>query len=110
MSWCAETDQGQLGPDTVLGIFEQPWGPGILVRPLPSGVVLGLRFPSGAVANVDVIKATASEAIIQTSNQAKWRMVQVAPKELPFPPPGTGSAPATYWIVKEQVSEQSGHQ
>jgi hypothetical protein len=27
MSWIAVTDQGQIGAGTVLGIFEEPWGP-----------------------------------------------------------------------------------
>jgi hypothetical protein len=89
----------------VLSIFEQPWGPGLPVR-LLSGVTLAIRFPNGAAAKIDVIEVTATEAIIQTSNQAKWRMVQAARKELPFPPADTGGAPTTYWVVKDQIIEQ----
>jgi hypothetical protein len=103
MGWRAETMHGQIGPNTVLSIFEEPWGPGLPVRPLPSGVSLAIRFPNGAAASLDVIEASATEAIIQTSNQAKWRMVQVAPKELRFPAADTADAPTTYWVVKDQV-------
>ena len=72
------------------------------MRQLPSGASLALRFPNGAATKIEVIEATAKEGIIQTSDGAKWRMVRVAPKELPFPPAGTGGAPTTYWMVKEQ--------
>jgi hypothetical protein len=82
------------------------WGAGMPVRPLPSGVILALRFPNGTVAKVDVIGVTATEAIIQTSNRAKWRMVQTEPKALHGPLPGTADAPTTYWTVKDQVIEQ----
>jgi hypothetical protein len=44
MAWCAETDQGQLGSGTVLSIFEEPWGPDLPVRQLPSGASLALQF------------------------------------------------------------------
>ena len=43
MSWIAVTDQGQIGAGTVLGIFEEPWGPNLPVNPLPSGA--GPRHP-----------------------------------------------------------------
>jgi hypothetical protein len=48
-----------------------------------------------------VIEVTASEAIIQLSNQAKWRIAKVAPKEIGLLP-DTGGAPATYWVLKDQ--------
>ena len=57
-------------------------------------------------ARIDVIETAATEAIIQTSNQTKWRMVQVDPKELRFPPPDCAGAPATYWVVKSLIFEQ----
>jgi hypothetical protein len=101
MSWIAVTDQGQIGAGTVLGIFEEPWGPNLPVNPLPSGAVLAIRLPNGATAKIDVIEVTASEAIIQLSNQAKWRIAKVAPKEIGLLP-DTGGAPATYWVVKDQ--------
>jgi hypothetical protein len=76
------------------------------VRQVPSGASLALRFPNGAVTNIDAIEATGNERIIQTSDGAKWQMVPPAPKELPFPPADTAGAPTTYWIVKERVIEQ----
>jgi hypothetical protein len=105
MSWCAETDQAQIDVNTAFRVFEQPWGEGIPVGPLPSGVAFAVRFANGAVAKVDVIEATATGAIIQTSDGTKWKMVQLDPKEVPYPlPPTPEGAPATYWIVKERVT------
>jgi hypothetical protein len=106
MSWCAETDQEQLGPGTVLSIFEQPWGPGLSVRPLPAGVSIAVRFPNGAVAKVDVISVSPPEAIIQTSNQDRWRMEEVAPKQVPLAA-STGGAPTSYWIIRDRIVGQS---
>ncbi len=102
MSWCAVTEQGQLRQGTVLGIFEQPWEAGQPVRHLPSGANLALRFPNGASADLDVVAVTAAEAVIQLSNQSRWRMIQVSPKQLNSWP-DTGGAPPTYWIIKEQI-------
>jgi hypothetical protein len=104
MTWCAETDHIEIAAGTLLAVFEQPWGNGIPIRSLPSGVPLKVRFPNGAVVTVEVIQATGGEAIIQTSNQTKWAIAQLAPKELAVPPPGTGGTPTTYWIVKEQIT------
>jgi hypothetical protein len=57
-----------------------------------------IHFPSRAAENVSVIEVTTTEAIIQTSNQTKWPMVQVGAKEFDTrlamqrgPPPHIGS-------------------
>jgi hypothetical protein len=76
------------------------------VHLLPSGANLMLRFPNGAEVKINVVEATASEVILQTSDNAKWRMVRATRKGLPFPPADTAGAPAAYWIVKERVIEQ----
>ena len=87
----------------MLSVFEQPWRAGIPTRALSPGITLTIRFTSGTTVPIQVIEATATEAIVQTSHQAEWRMVQIAPKELPFPPADTGGALSTYWIVRERV-------
>jgi hypothetical protein len=103
MSWRAETVHGQLGPGTELSIFEEPWEPGAPAQSPPSGAVLALRFPNGAPARIEVVEVAGDQAVIQTSNQARWRMVRVAPKELKFPPVDTADAPTTHWTVEEQI-------
>jgi hypothetical protein len=49
-----------------------------------------------------VLEVTGSDAIIQTSNRAQWRLVEAGAKGLKFPLPDIGEAPATYWVVKER--------
>jgi hypothetical protein len=99
MSWNAETNQGQLTRGTVLAVYQSPWGAGLPVRSLPSNVDLIIRFSNGAVATVQVIESTGVEAVLQLGT-SQWRMNVVEPKELRFPPPGTGGAPTTYWLVQ----------
>jgi hypothetical protein len=103
MSWCAGTSQDRIGPRTVLSFFERSWGPDIPVRPLPFGISVTVRFPNGATTKVDVIDATATEAIVQTLDQTKWRMVRTAAKDLGYPPADTAGAPATYWVINEHI-------
>jgi hypothetical protein len=103
MSWTARTDQGQIAPGTELAIFEDGWAPGVPERELTGGVALAIRFSNGAAARIDVIKVTATDAIIQTG-QTQWRMVQVGAKELHSVPDVPSGAPATYWRVQGPVS------
>jgi hypothetical protein len=82
MSWCAETDHGQLGSGTILSIFEQSWESGLRRRALRPRATLAVRFPHGAIAQIDVVEVNATRgAIVQASNGKKWRMVQVAVDE-----------------------------
>ena len=102
MAWRAETVHGQIAVGTELSIYKEPWEPGKGARSLPSGVSLATRFAHGAEAQIKVLEVTGSDAIIQTSNRAQWRMVEVGLKELKFPLPDIGGAPATFWVVKER--------
>jgi hypothetical protein len=77
----------------------------VLPEQLPASVDLGIDFPDGAAAVVRVRDVIGSEAVIQTSDQTKWRMVLVVdPKELKCPAPSTEDAPCTYWRVKERIA------
>jgi hypothetical protein len=67
-------------------------------------VVLGIDFPNGAAAVVWVRDVIGCEAVIQTSDQIKWRMVLTDLKELKYPPPSTEDAACTYWRVKERIA------
>jgi hypothetical protein len=68
-------------------------------------VDLGIDFPDGVTAVVWVRDVIGSEAVIQTSDQARWRMVLVVdPKALKYPAPSTEDAPCTYWRVKERIA------
>jgi hypothetical protein len=102
MAWRAETVHGQIAVGTELSIYREPWEPGKAARSFPSGVSLATRFAHGAAAQIKVLEVTGSDAIIQTSNRAQWRLVEVGAKELKFPLPDIGEAPATYWVVKER--------
>jgi hypothetical protein len=94
MAWTAMTIHGELNSCTELGIFHQPWDPHAeLPEQLPSGVQLTIDFPNHAAAAVTVLSVTGTEAIIETSDQVRWLMVRVGPKELKFPPP----IPAAPW-------------
>ena len=102
MAWLAVTFQDQLCAGTELAIFREPWDPQGLA--LPASVDLGIDFPDGAAAVVWVRDVIGSEAVIQTSDQTKWRMVLVDPKELKYPTPHIQTAPCTYWRVKERIA------
>jgi hypothetical protein len=94
----------QLNAGTELAIFQEPWNPdAVFTEQLPSSVDLGIDFPDGVTAVVWVRDVIGSEAVIQTSDQARWRMVLVDQKELSYPPPPTEDAPCTYWRVMERV-------
>jgi hypothetical protein len=106
MSWCAETDHGQLGSGTILSIFEQSWESGLRRRALRPRATLAVRFPHGAIAQIDVVEVNATRgAIVQASNGKKWRMVQVAVDELPLLPPDTRGAPTTHWRITERIDD-----
>jgi hypothetical protein len=102
MAWLAGTVHGQIAVGTELSIYKEPWEPGEAARPPSSGVTLATRFAHGAATQIKVLEVTGSDAIIQTSNRAQWRMVEVGAKGLKFPLPDIGGAPATYWVVKER--------
>ena len=101
MAWRAGTVHGQIAVGTELSIYKEPWEPG-KAAPFPSGVSLTTRFAHGATVQIKVLEVTGSDAIIQTSNRAQWRLVEVGAKGLKFPLPDIGEAPATYWVVKER--------
>jgi hypothetical protein len=102
MAWLAATFQDQLCAGTELAIFREPWDP--LPLALPASVELGIDFPDGAAAVVWVRDVIGSEAVIQTSDQTKWRMVLVDSKKLKYPTPHIQTAPCTYWRVKERIA------
>ena len=105
MAWLATTFHDRLNAGTELAIFQEPWDPdAILAGQLPASIELGIDFPDGAVAVVWVRDVIGSEAIIQTSDQTRWRMVLVEPKELKYPPPSSEDAPCTYWRVKDRIA------
>jgi hypothetical protein len=101
MAWLAATFHDQLGAGTELAIFQKPCD---LKAPdqLPASVDLGIYFPDGA-AVVWARDVIGSEAVIQTSDQTKWRMVLLDPKELKYRRPPTEDATYTYWRVKERI-------
>ena len=102
MAWFAATFHDQLRTGTELAIFKEPRDPQAPDR-LPASVDLGIDFRGGAAAVVWVRDVIGSEAVIQTSDQTKWRMVLVDPKELKYPTPPTEDAACTYWTVKERI-------
>ena len=105
MAWLAATFHDHVCAGTELAIFQEPWDPeAALPEQLPASVDLGIDFPDGAAAVVWVRDVTGSEAVIQTSDQIKWRMILVDVKELKYPPPPTEDAPCTYWTVKERIA------
>jgi hypothetical protein len=105
MAWLAATFHDQLDAGTELAIFQEPWDPQTdLPNQLRASVDLGIDFPDGAAAVVWVRDVIGSEAVIQTSDQIKWRMVLVDPKEFKYPTPSTEDAPCTYWRVKERIA------
>jgi hypothetical protein len=105
MAWLAATFHDQLSAGTELAIFQEPWDPQtVLADQLPASVDLGIDFPDGAAAVVWVRDVIGCEAVIQTSDQIKWRMVLTDLKELKYPPPSTEDAACTYWIVKERIA------
>jgi hypothetical protein len=103
MTWHAETLHGQIAVGTELSIFETPWGAGVPVNSLPSGVTLTIQFTTGAV-NVQVIEVSGSEAVIETSDQTKWRIEEVGENDFRYSPAHTVGAPATYWVVRERLA------
>lgn len=103
VGWNAETGQRQFDINTVLAVYKTPWGPQVPVIPLPSGANVVVRFTSGSVFTISVIETDGEEAIVETSDKTRWKMRQVALKELRFPPPGTADAPTTYWVVTERL-------
>ena len=93
MAWLAATFHDQLSAGTELAIFQEPWDPqAVLPGQLPPSVDLGIEFPDGAAAVVWVRDVIGSEAVIQTSDQTKWRMVLIDLKELKYPPAPTEDA------------------
>jgi hypothetical protein len=102
MAWLAATFQDHLCAGTELAIFREPRDPQALA--LPASVDLGIDFPDGAAAVVWVRDVIGSEAVIQTSDQSKWRMVLVDPKELKYPTPHIQTASCTYWRVEERIA------
>jgi hypothetical protein len=105
MAWLAATFHDELDAGTELAIFQEPWDPQTdLANQLRASVDLGIDFPDGAAAVVWVRDVIGSEAVIQTSDQIKWRMVLVDPKEFKYPTPSTEDAPCTYWRVKERIA------
>ena len=98
MAWLAATFHDQLSTGTELAIFQEPWDPqavlpaqlyGRAAWPITpksemagfrascpaASVDLGIDFPDGATAVVWARDVISSEAVIQTSDQIKWRMV-----------------------------------
>ena len=105
MAWLAATFHDELDAGTELAIFQEPWDPNTdLPGQLPASVVLGVDFPDGAAAVVWVRDVIGSEAVMQTSDQTKWRMVLVDMKEFKYPTPPTEQAACTYWRVKERIA------
>jgi hypothetical protein len=105
MAWLAATFHNELDAGTELAIFQEPWDPeAVLPEQLPASVDLGIDFPDGAEAAVWVRDVIGSEAVIQKSDQTRWRMVLVDRKELKYPTPSTEDAPCTYWRVKERIA------
>jgi hypothetical protein len=103
MAWLAATFHDQLSAGTELAIFQEPWDPEEAApKQLPASVDLGIDFPNGA-AVVWVRDVIGSEAVIQTSDLTKWRMVVIDLKELKYPPPSTEDAACTYWRVTDRV-------
>jgi len=99
----AATFHDQLSAGTELAIFQEPWDPEEAApKQLPASVDLGIDFPNGA-AVVWVRDVIGSEAVIQTSDLTKWRMVVIDLKELKYPPPSTEDAACTYWIVTDRI-------
>src|SRR5262249_48001308 len=75
MAWLAATFHDHVCAGTELAIFQEPWDPeAALPEQLPASVDLGIDFPDGAAAVVWVRDVIGSEAVIQTSDQIKWRM------------------------------------
>jgi hypothetical protein len=107
MTWHAETLHGQIAVGTELSIFETPWGAGLPVNSLPSGVTLTIQFTTGAV-NVQVIEVSGSEAVIETSDQTKWRIEEVGENDFRYSPAHTVGAPATYWVVRRVRGQERG--
>jgi hypothetical protein len=77
VAWLAATFHDHLCAGTELAIFQEPWDPEALPKQLPASVDLGIDFSDGAAAVVWVPDVIGSEAVIQTSDQIKWRMVLV---------------------------------
>jgi hypothetical protein len=104
MAWFAATFHNQLDAGTELAIFQEPWDPEEAApKQFPASVDLRINFPDGA-AVVWVRDVIGSEAVIQTSDQTKWRMVLVDPNEFKYPTPPTEDVACTYWRVKERIA------
>jgi hypothetical protein len=103
VAWRAETVHGQIGPKTEFAIFPEEWLPGAPPTLPPVNTPLTVRFPNGAVTTINLVKISGDEAIIQTTDGAKWRMVEVEAKGLVYPSPVPTDARATFWTVKDSV-------
>jgi hypothetical protein len=78
MAWLAATFHDHVCAGTELAIFQEPWDPeAALAEQLPASVDLGTDFPDGGAAVVWVRDVIGPEAVIQTSDQIKWRMILV---------------------------------
>jgi hypothetical protein len=105
MSWHAYTPQKRLHTDTILAVYEQPSGP--IAKLLVVGTSIAIRNDYGPLATVTVVEATENEAIIEMSIGNRWRVTEMAPKELPYPLRPPLEAPAIYWRITGPVCPPS---
>jgi hypothetical protein len=103
IAWRAYSAHGQIGPGTEFTILLDGWTGGKQPKLPSAGSVLTVDFPSSEPVNVDLIEISGDEAIIQTSDGAKWLMNQVRAEELLYSLHVPSDAQRTYWIVKERV-------
>jgi hypothetical protein len=105
IAWRAETVHGQIGPGTEFGIIPEAWVPGEQPKMPAASTPLTVHFPNAATARVDLVEVSGDEAVIQTSDGAKWRMERVGAKGLVYPRAVPSDAPATFWTVKERADK-----
>ena len=91
MMWHAETDQAGINRGTVLSVYQTPWRAGQPAPALPRGVNLAVHFTGGSTTTVAVVQVNAKDAVIQLSNQSKWRMEPSSLTEIALAA-GTGGA------------------
>jgi hypothetical protein len=105
LAWRAETVHGQIGPGTEFGVLPEAWIPGEQPKLPPVDTPLTVHFPNGAPTKVHLVQVSDDDAIIQTSDGAKWRMERVGAKGLVYSLPVPTDAPATFWVVKERTEK-----